>query len=415
MPPSEKGNNKGVEVMDNKAKAKRLGFVALRTFLVVLFSAIISALSRSLVFNGAYAVVSGDSFDREMLFPDRALNVAFMILFLLIFNSMIIAINRHDKHTRERFFESVNENKLISRLKFTALSVDFCVEFGCVTVLSLLLPTSFLYGFVSKIFFAGVENKLYTLLIMLPIMLVIVLVAHVSLQRGWYLEELRKKANLTKKSKKTSVVKSVLLVTAVYCLGAICTPWIWATLITVNNFAGGMGLVWLAITLTALVLSVVAIFYIRALLKRRSFVKKLKRYCFDNRLYLSKVNTPYRSVFTSKEGFDFTVEKNMISYDCKFIAGVLPNAPIILSDDGHGFRQISVRMFRTKLFQVMTQFDFGYESKNRKILILLPTPKKFLLSIGGFQPRGGDVGEKVGEYTVYNATGFLNALDRDTL
>ena len=31
MPPSEKGNNKGVEVMDNKAKAKRLGLVALRS------------------------------------------------------------------------------------------------------------------------------------------------------------------------------------------------------------------------------------------------------------------------------------------------------------------------------------------------------------------------------------------------
>jgi hypothetical protein len=127
------------------------------------------------------------------------------------------------------------------------------------------------------------------------------------------------------------------------------------------------------------------------------------------------VKNPYRSVFAFKDGFDFTVEKNMISYDCKFIAGVLPNAPIILSDDGHGFRQISVRMFKTTLFQIITQLDFGYESKNRKILILLPTPKKFLLSIGGFQPRECDVGEKVGEYTVYNATGFLNALDRDTL
>jgi hypothetical protein len=72
-------------------------------------------------------------------------------------------------------------------------------------------------------------------------------------------------------------------------------------------------------------------------------------------------------------------------------------------------------MFKTTIFQIMTQFDFGYESKNRKILILSPTPKKILVSLGGFQPREGDVGEKVGEYTVYNATGFLNALDRDTL
>lgn len=415
MPPSEKGNNKGVEVMDNKAKAKRLGFVALRTFLVVLFSAIISALSRSLFFYAVNIVTDGSSFDREEFFPDRAVNVVFMIFFLLIFNSMIVAINRHDRSARERFWESVNNDKLISRLKFTALSLDFCVEFGCVVALSLIFPTSFLYGFVSKIFFAGVENKLYTLLIMLPIMSVIVLAAHASLQKSWYLEEWCKKANFTKKAEKTSVVKSVFVVAAAYCCGAICIPEVWFMLVTVNNFVGGMGLIWVAIALATLVLASVAIFYIRALLKRRSFIKKLKKYCFDNRLYLSKLKNPYRSIFTSKDGFDFTVEKNKISYDCKFIAGVFPNALIYLSDDGRGIKRIDVRIFGRQIFSIMTHFDFGYESENKKILILLPTPKIFLVSVSAFKLREGDVGEKVGEYTVYNATGFFNAMDRDTL
>ena len=127
------------------------------------------------------------------------------------------------------------------------------------------------------------------------------------------------------------------------------------------------------------------------------------------------MKNPYRSIFTSKDGFDFTVEKNKISYDCKFIAGVFPNAPIYLSDDGRGIKRIGVRIFGRQIFSIMTHFDFGYESENKKILILLPTPKIFLVSGSAFKLREGDVGETVGKYTVYNATGFFNAMDRDTL
>ncbi len=52
---------------------------------------------------------------------------------------------------------------------------------------------------------------------------------------------------------------------------------------------------------------------------------------------------------------------------------------------------------------------------NRKIIIALPVPQNIYVSVNGSTPRSADTGENVGEYTLYNASGFLNALERGIL
>ena len=63
----------------------------------------------------------------------------------------------------------------------------------------------------------------------------------------------------------------------------------------------------------------------------------------------------------------------------------------------------------------MSKIDFGFESEGKKILIVLPIPKKIYVGTVNSAPRPADTGEKAGEYTVYNASGFLGALERDCL
>lgn len=137
--------------------------------------------------------------------------------------------------------------------------------------------------------------------------------------------------------------------------------------------------------------------------------------CKRNSICISDIKNPYLSIFISKTGFNFSIEKGGNRYDCKFIAGVFPGSPIVFSDKGSGILQNTVRLFRVEVFHILTELDFTYESEGKKILILSPTPKVIYSSVNGSPPRLADTGEKVGEYTVYNSTGFIGALDRNCL
>ncbi|MBR6681554.1 MAG: hypothetical protein IKL40_01060 [Clostridia bacterium] len=394
--------------MDNKAK--NIGNIAIRTVIVMALTVVISALSRFLFVK--------NMFEQEY-FSEQMLNVWFLIFFLFIFNSLIIAINKCDKDSCINFLENVKNNKLISHIKFIVSSIDYYVEIICITVLSVVFPASFLYGFVNKIFFYGMDlsdlkNKLYTLLIVLPIMFVILFTAHITVQKSWYNDAKREKTK-SKKGKDRQIVKSVITVVIVYGCSSIAIPWFLPLIVTFWNLGGIKLFGGAVLVLLVLALITIMLYYIRALLKRRTFIKKLKKYCFANSVYISDIKKPYLSLFVSQDGFDFTLEKNSTKYDCKFIAGIFPGSPIVLTDKGDGLKQDTVRLFRVELFSFSTKFDFGYESENKKILILLPIPRKFFVSVNEAPPHPADVGEKAGKYIVYNSTGFLNALERGTL
>ena len=388
------------------SRVKNIGISALRTVILMALTLAVSALVRFLFVD--------NMFEQEY-FSEQILNVWHMVFFLMIFNSLFFAIKRHDKNSREKFLNYVESTKLRSHVKFLFSSIDFYVEYACIVVLSIILPSSFLYSFVSKILL--VDNKLYTLLIILPIMLLLLFSSRITIQRNWYLESQKesKYSAKEKKSKLPPIIKSVFTVVLVYCGAAILIPWFLPLFISLWNLGGAMLFVWIALVVIAVVLITISVYYVRAILKRKSFIKKLKKYCADNSVFLSDIKKPYNSIFALHSGSDFTVDKKGVKYDCKFIAGIAPNSIIVLSDKGNGLKQNTVRLFKTELFHFMTKFDFGYESENKKIIILLPTPKTFLVSTNESPPSIADTGEKIGQYTIYSGTGFLNSLDRNCL
>lgn len=105
-------------------------------------------------------------------------------------------------------------------------------------------------------------------------------------------------------------------------------------------------------------------------------------------------------------------------FDCKLVAGVFPNSPIIFSDAGEGIRQSVLRLFNIDVLQFNTRIDYRFRNSSegsKKIVIAIPVPKNIYVSVQGSSPRLADTGEAMGEYTLYTATGFLNSLERGHL
>ena len=61
-----------------------------------------------------------------------------------------------------------------------------------------------------------------------------------------------------------------------------------------------------------------------------------------------------------------------------------------------------------------TDFTYSFDSSNKKVVIITPAPSDLFVGDKGKQ-RILDNGEILGEYSVYKAEGFLNALERDVI
>ena len=288
--------------MENKIK--RIGIVALKTAILMALTVAISAVCRFLFVDNMFG---------QEYFSKHILNAWNMCFFLLIFNSLIFSLNSYNEKDRIKFLEYIEKQKSVSHIKFIVSSLDFYIEIISLTIISLILPVSFLYGFVGETFFYGLDLtesnlKLYMLLIILPIMVVLIFLAHIGIQKNWYRRFLKEKthSNRERETKIPPTLKSIITVAVVYCVAAMGIPWLFPFFITLYNFGGPLLLVWILIGVVVAVALAIAWFYVRAILKRKSFVEKLKKYCRDNSLYLSEIRKPYISVFRMKAGYDFT-------------------------------------------------------------------------------------------------------------
>jgi hypothetical protein len=152
--------------------------------------------------------------------------------------------------------------------------------------------------------------------------------------------------------------------------------------------------------------------WLRAFLARRKFVSRLEKM---SRREPVKVNHPYRSVISLKEGVsDFAVESKGKKYTCKLISTHNPLAPLYVGSDGiyRIVHRIHLRDF--EFFRWEKEGSFAFEGEEQKVLIINPVPRKVFGShLDKTWPL--DNGDRVGEYRIYTASAFLNALERECL
>lgn len=152
----------------------------------------------------------------------------------------------------------------------------------------------------------------------------------------------------------------------------------------------------------------------RALIKRRDFLKKLHEVCRQQGIALSAIDLPYRSIFQTTDCESFSVTVDGKRYACKLIGAVKRGAPMGIFRGGEGAIINRIRFARITLFSRVTQFEFGFQSDDQKILIINPVPKQLYRTENG-KTTELDNGDVVDGYKVYTASGFLGALDRGSI
>ena len=221
------------------------------------------------------------------------------------------------------------------------------------------------------------------------------------------------------------LIRNLLL----FLLSAIAFPFVLSMLVggvrIAAVLAAGLGVFLVVILLMPFVWS-----YARARLKRRKFLKRLKVICAENRNiyrgpgYIYEEGKHVRSVLGVREGADFTLRCGNETYLCKLIPARKYLVDVVFEEDGDGYfvrsfrfgarlknRVAVVRVGGGELFRTERAFRYAFEGEGRKILIVNPVPKNMFIRKNG-TVRQIDVGEKLGEYTIYNGSGFLNAVER---
>ena len=321
----------------------------------------------------------------------------------------------YDTAYRDRFFEGERSRlTFVRKAEFIFCTPKFWIELLVTYALVAIMP--FRFGFLSMInvlsFYKTIQYsqaKLYIALIVFPLFFLINFLAYYSAFNWWILRYRKKKSE--EKSEKGKLPKTILITFAAYGGGALMMPIGLSILFGFFNVLRSAAII---ILFVILCISLVAIWYVNAIMKRKKLLRELKEICNDKGYYLSKVKSGYRSIFRLPQDSSFTIDCGENTYECKLICGIRKNDPMYLFGNGQGQVIHTFHIGKAEVFHFVSSFQYGFSSQHKKIVIINPIPKT-VYRAGEGRPTEIDVGEIIGDYYVYNATGFLNALERDCL
>lgn len=174
--------------------------------------------------------------------------------------------------------------------------------------------------------------------------------------------------------------------------------------------------------------------YLGALLKRRKFLKKLKKWCLENGYTLDDLNHPYLSVFREFDHYTFSLFAHGQRYYARVITCINRGNYMIFDEKGIFTR---IKLFRIplpriggagryvqsfdrgtgedrELFRITSEVNYTFEADGKKLLILNP-PAKFVKISHKGSLKDADNGDHVGDYSIYTSNAFLRALDRNAV
>jgi hypothetical protein len=249
------------------------------------------------------------------------------------------------------------------------------------------------------------QNRL-SCAIFVPVSLLLLPLAHVSARKQWW------------QSKDNSLLVDLLSTAGMLILAAIAygvgtimlmllSPVFSALLQPQLGIPGGVAVI---------VLTGVTLFfaYGRALLRRRRLLKRLLALCEAEGFDISPIVHPYYSLFHLVDGPSFTVTAHGKTYTCKLLSSVKrKKTELHFYEDGACRFVRIVHLFRKEAFRLQTDFIFDFAGEGKKLLIIDPMPRLFLVDMGKSIPL--TTGDKVWSYKLFSAEGFLGNLDRDCL
>lgn len=372
----------------------------------------------------------------------RIVSVFNALINFFCFQSVIRAFYVHDRHARRRALSTGRAStNFFHNIGFALKEPSFWVD--TVFFLWFMLPFSDIlppYFSFRKAFFYTMPETDPVVVILVPIIthvffFIASLIAHDSVRRAWahqakheqYMQGVgsgevgwrreAQKNSLFTKFPVINVIVDLLISAVVYTLAPAGVWMIALVAIPFIAFFGAYS--WMLGFIIAAIVLFFAIRYLRAIRKRRAFVRNLTRVCSEKGIPLSPIKAPYRSLFTDHVGENFSVEYKGQRYDCKLLGTFSRATPFLFSPKGYAIRRRNVsigpRRSKLTLFHIDTEINLAFSGEGKKAVILLPIPNQIFLinDIGSLYPI--DTGDRIGDYCVYNASGFLGALERDFL
>ena len=407
-------------------------------FLLIFFA---SATSHFFVYNELFSGLIEDGVIPPIVILFYSAAVYFIAFFLF---ARTFAV--YHKPFRQEFAPCQRNTTESLKEKFLLLfkTPAFLIPLAVTLVSILLIP----YASAGKYFaivlfgdFYSYGNVMLTTAAALPLLFVLFVLAFLSAARNIRNEGIREKLKQNETPIRSFVWELFNLFLVVVC-ASIMIPLL---IVIASQFL--IFLVFFPLVIAA-ALAFIVLRYIRAVRIRSKFLRSLKETCRKNRYYLSKIKSPYRSLFFITDGMSFSIkDKNGKQYDCKLLHSIKRTAPMFFHRDGFATSVSPVNFFKAELFYRVKTMPYSFESDNAKCVIVCPIPRAFyarneasdsevdssvteskmiFAGIGGSMKSGGlyetglpknsrsrelDIVDSFNGYKFYNATGFLNAIE----
>ncbi len=167
---------------------------------------------------------------------------------------------------------------------------------------------------------------------------------------------------------------------------------------------------WIELLIIVLiVLLIVLIFqYLIVMVHRKILIERIRRICKKNGYQLKVEGHPYLGAWISGADSRIGIQTDEALYVCRFVGGMQGKNPLDLHENG----MAEYSKFRIWWSHVVFE-PYAFEAENASQKILLACPCRGLIfARDGSERRPLEFGDRVMDYKVYDAVGFLNALKR---
>ncbi|MBR7099251.1 MAG: hypothetical protein IKC59_07545 [Clostridia bacterium] len=417
---------------------------AVRTGLIYLIYAFMASV---ILFQLEWAFVgdAGEYFDLKKTLS-IVTNITALILSFLILNTVLLTFSMFSKSERIAFLENRSDEydkkaerkKLLRSPTFlteTAMLIFFLFTLPCTDSIESLLTLWLGKDVIHPILIRLIHTFLFGIAAF-----AINLYGHMD-ARDYWLElpaRLAKgtiwKSMSVKKKQSYSYFRMILRLIGYFLIYLIAAKLLPVILMTFASVFELMIFLLASVGVLAVIGLIFSTNYLGALLKRRSFLKKLKNLCKQNGFSIHEIKHPYLSVFRETDGYTFALSAHGETYYARIISCINRGNYMIFDEKGIFSR---VKLFRIplprlaaargyvhsfdrgtgedrELFRITSEVNYTFEADGKKLLILNP-PARFVKISHGGSLKDADNGDHVRDYSIYASNAFLRALDRNAI
>lgn len=373
-------------------------------FLFTVFS-IVSSISYVLI-TSARTIKQFRGFWTDELF--NRVNFFYSLLILFSLTSVLFINN----HKLKEDFENRKDD--IGLVRFLLTNSEFWLAFVGYVFFIALLPILPPFGNLIKGFFAdasGIDSWIIVLSIGAPTVFLIMLAACLSTLLFWAEKRKRQKNG---RNPLVNFALQLAYTSFFWMIGGFAVSVAYPMLATAFSILGALGTAFL---LTAF-FAVLAAFCVWILFQRvrtvglrRDVIKKARRLGKAMGFSLETKGRMSTSALIPDNTYHFLVRMENKNVACRFVSSYKKSTPVYLHENGTVIYENHRIIFK---HYVSEKYAFDVNENVEKVIIVCPCNGNIFIK-NDYEERLADVGDRCMEYRIYNASGFLNAIERNYL